>query len=144
MLQSKRQCFAREFLVDRNATKAAERAGYSVRTAKQQGSRLLTFVDVQSEIAALEIAQVEVDQVNREFVIKGLRELALNAKTESNKVRSYELLGKTLRMFVEVSESIVIHDSPVLREFTQVQLELMLTSIQRQVASEGEVRVLDS
>ncbi|NQW20442.1 MAG: terminase small subunit, partial [Chloroflexi bacterium] len=46
MLQTKRQSFAREFLVDRNATKAAERAGYSVHTAKQQGSRLLTFVDV--------------------------------------------------------------------------------------------------
>ena len=35
MLQTKRQSFAREFLVDRNATKAAERAGYSERTAKQ-------------------------------------------------------------------------------------------------------------
>jgi len=143
MLQTKRQSFAREFLVDRNATKAAERAGYSVHTAKQQGSRLLTFVDVQSEITALEVAQVEADQVSREFVISGLRNLALNAKTESKKVRSYELLGKTLRMFVEVSESIVIHDSPALREFTQVQLELMLTSAQRQVASEGEVTALD-
>lgn len=54
MPQTKRQTFAREFVVDRNATKAAERAGYSVRTAKQQGSRLLTYVDVQSEVARLE------------------------------------------------------------------------------------------
>ena len=81
MLQTKRQMFATEYLVDHNATKAAERAGYSVRTAKQQGSRLLTYVDVQSEIAALEVAQLEADHVDRSFVIAGLRDLALNASS---------------------------------------------------------------
>jgi phage terminase small subunit len=58
---SKRQVFAKEYLVDRNATQAAVRAGYSERTAKQQGSRLLTFVDVQAEVAALDAAQREVE-----------------------------------------------------------------------------------
>jgi phage terminase small subunit len=142
MLNTKRQSFAREFLVDRNATKAAERAGYSVRTAKQQGSRLLTYVDVQSEIAALEAAQVEADQVNREFVISGLRDLALNAKTESSQVRAYELLGKHLRLFVEVNESTVVHDVAQLQSFSETELRLMLDSAQQQPAIEGEVRVL--
>ncbi len=142
MLQTKRQTFVREFLVDRNATKAAERAGYSVRTAKQQGSRLLTFVDVQSEIAALEAAQVEVDLVNREFVINGLRNLALNAKTESSQVRAYELLGKHLRLFVDVTETTVVHDVTQLQSYSENELLLMLDSAQRQPAIEGEVRVL--
>ena len=53
----KHQVFAKEYLVDRNATQAAVRAGYSEHTAKQQGSRLLTYVDVQDEIAALERVQ---------------------------------------------------------------------------------------
>jgi phage terminase small subunit len=128
MLQTKRQTFAREFLVDRNATKAAERAGYSVRTAKQQGSRLLTFVDVQSEIALLEAAQQKADQVDRSFVIAGLRELALNAKTESNRVRSYELLGKTLRMFVEVNEQTVTHDVAELHQYTEDELRILLAA----------------
>jgi phage terminase small subunit len=35
-----------------NATRAAEGAGYSAKTAKQQGSRLLTRVDVQAAIKA--------------------------------------------------------------------------------------------
>ena len=38
-------------LVDLNATQAAIRCGYSARTAKQQGSRLLTNVDVSAAIA---------------------------------------------------------------------------------------------
>lgn len=49
---AKRLAFAREYCVDRNATQAAIRAGYSKGTAKQQGSRLLTYDDVQRAIAA--------------------------------------------------------------------------------------------
>jgi phage terminase small subunit len=142
MLQTKRQTFAREFLVDRNRKQAAIRAGYSVHTAKQQGSRLLTFVDVREEIAALEAAQVEVDQVNREFVISGLRDLALNAKTESSQVRAYELLGKHLRLFVDVTETTVVHDVTQLQSFSETELKIMLDSAQQQLAIEGEVRVL--
>ena len=128
----KHQVFAKEFLVDRNATKAAERAGYSVRTAKQQGSRLLTYVDVQEEIARLETELQKVDWVNREFVIAGLRDLALNAKTESNRVRSYELLGKYLRMFVEQTETTVVHDVAELQRFSTSELLHMLAVAQPQ------------
>ena len=39
-----------EYLVDMNATNAAVRAGYSAKTAKSQASRLLTFVNVKTEI----------------------------------------------------------------------------------------------
>jgi len=54
-LQSARQRrtrFIKEYLLEHNATKAAIAAGYSEKTAKQQGSRLLTNADVQDEIAA--------------------------------------------------------------------------------------------
>ena len=138
----KRAVFAKEYLVDHNATQAAVRAGYSVRTAKQQGSRLLTYVDVQEEIALLEATQQKVDQVNREFVIAGLRDLALNAKTESNRVRSYELLGKYLRMFVEQVETTVTADVTVLRSYSENDLMRMLEVAKQQPAIEGEVTVL--
>lgn len=49
-LSAKQATFAREYAVDKNATQAAIRAGYSADTAKQQGSRLLTNVDVRAEI----------------------------------------------------------------------------------------------
>ena len=52
-----------------------------------QGSRLLTYVDVIEEIALLEADQQEADHVDRSFELAELRDLALNASTESNRVR---------------------------------------------------------
>ena len=42
--------FADEYLIDCNATQAAIRAGYSSKTAKSMGNRLLTIVDIQNYI----------------------------------------------------------------------------------------------
>lgn len=50
-LNHKQAAFVREYLICQNATQAAVKAGYSAATAKQQGSRLLTNVDVQAAIA---------------------------------------------------------------------------------------------
>lgn len=46
----KQEAFVREYLIDMNATRAAERAGYSAATAKQAGSRLLSDVDIRAAI----------------------------------------------------------------------------------------------
>ncbi len=48
----KQQLFVREYLVDLNATQAAIRAGYSERTAMQQGSRLLMDVEIAAAVQA--------------------------------------------------------------------------------------------
>lgn len=58
-LSNKQQAFVREYLKDNNATQAAIRAGYSERTAKEQGCRLLTKVHVQ---AALQAEQARLQQ----------------------------------------------------------------------------------
>lgn len=50
-LSAKRKAFCDAYLANGfNATKAAIEAGYSEKTAKSQGNRLLTFVDVQEYI----------------------------------------------------------------------------------------------
>lgn len=49
-LPDKHKRFVEEYLKDLNAAKAAERAGYSKRTARAQGSRLLTHADVSEAI----------------------------------------------------------------------------------------------
>lgn len=49
-LTERQQRFVDEYLVDLNATQAAIRAGYSPRTANEQGARLLTKVSVQNAI----------------------------------------------------------------------------------------------
>lgn len=53
MMTAKKKKFANEWLVDLNATQAAIRAGYSDRTAYQQGHRLLKDVEVQEYIKEL-------------------------------------------------------------------------------------------
>lgn len=50
-LTQKQAAFVREYLVDLNATQAAIRAGYSQRTANEQGARLLTKVSVQTAVS---------------------------------------------------------------------------------------------
>jgi phage terminase small subunit len=64
--------------VHRNATKAAIEAGYSEKTAKAQGSRLLTIVDIQTLVAELlEKAAKNVD-VTAERVIREMGALAFS------------------------------------------------------------------
>ncbi len=46
----RREAFIEQYCIDRNATQAAIRAGYSKKTAKSQGQRLLTKVDVAEKI----------------------------------------------------------------------------------------------
>ena len=53
----KRARFVAEYLIDRNATQAAIRAGYSEKTATMQGSRLLRYDNVQ---AAVERGEAEI------------------------------------------------------------------------------------
>lgn len=50
-LSKKRQAFVEVYLTCWNAAEAARAADYSEKTARQQGSRLLTNVDVQAAIA---------------------------------------------------------------------------------------------
>lgn len=49
-LTPKQAAFVREYLVDLSATAAAKRAGYSERTARSIGQRLLTNVDIQAAL----------------------------------------------------------------------------------------------
>lgn len=49
-LSPKQERFVAEYLVDLNAAQAAIRAGYSPKTAKEQGARLLTNVHIQKAV----------------------------------------------------------------------------------------------
>lgn len=50
-LTNRQQIFVNEYLQCWNATEAAKTAGYSAATARQQGSRLLTNVDISAAIS---------------------------------------------------------------------------------------------
>ena len=59
-------------MVDLNATAAAKRAGYSVRTAEWQGPQLLGKTHVAAEIAAAKAQRSERTQIDADWVLRTL------------------------------------------------------------------------
>lgn len=74
-LTDKQELFAREYIVDLNATQAAIRAGYSAKTAQVQSSRLLSNVMVQERIAELKGERCEEVGIDAAYVLRRLVEI---------------------------------------------------------------------
>lgn len=71
-LNPKQRRFVEEYLVDLNATQAAIRAGYSRKTARAQGSRLLTNAVIESAIQAGREALSRSTNITAERVLQEL------------------------------------------------------------------------
>lgn len=101
-LTAKQEAFIREYLVDLNATQAAIRAGYSARTARAQGNRLLTNADVAAAVEAAKQERAQRTELTQDYVLDGLRGIAEDIEQPAApRVKAYELLGKHQGMFVE-------------------------------------------
>ena len=72
-----RSRFVDEFMIDRNATEAAIRAGYSKATAGSQGSRLLKNVEVLTEINKRSAEQSQRLRITADRVMQEYEALAL-------------------------------------------------------------------
>lgn len=75
-LTAKQQRFVDEYLLDLNATQAAIRAGYSAKTANQQGPRLLEDVEVRAAIDAAKSERAEETKIDAAWVLTRLAEEA--------------------------------------------------------------------
>lgn len=124
-LTEKQRRFCDEYLIDLNATQAAIRAGYSAKTAKSIGQRLLTNVDMKNYIAeqlelihsektadAAEVmeyltsvmrGQSSSEEIVVEMCGDGVSEARTmeKAPSEKDRLKAAELLGKTFRMFTD-------------------------------------------
>ena len=74
-LTNKQEMFCREYLIDLNATQAAVRAGYSTRSAGNQGSALLANPQVQGLIATLMEERTQRVEADADYVLKRLVEI---------------------------------------------------------------------
>ena len=121
MLNDKQQRFADEYLIDLNATQAAIRAGYSEKTASQQGARLLGNVKVSAYIEERMANQKEdtiasADEVMRYLtsVIRGKSRSHVLARDglgadyimekppdEKERLKAAELMGKRHQLFTD-------------------------------------------
>lgn len=88
--------------MDLNATQAAIRAGYSIKTATKIASENLTKPDIQKAVQAALKAREKRTEVTQDYVIAKLREIVEKDASDSpdselkyaNKIRALELLGK--------------------------------------------------
>lgn len=71
-LTAKQGRFVEEYLIDLNATQAAIRAGYSEKTARSQGQRLLTNVDIEAAISAAQAKRSERTGITQDRVMQEL------------------------------------------------------------------------
>lgn len=87
MLTPKRKAFADAYLANgMNATQAAVEAGYSEKTARSQGNRLLTFVDVQDYIRG------RTEAMSKERVVSGDEVLAFLSDVMSGEAKETKLV----------------------------------------------------
>ena len=121
-LKPKQKRFVEEFLVDRNATQAAIRAGYSPKTARFIAAENLTKPHIAAEIEARERILSQKTAISAEYVLTCLQSVAercMQAEEvkdrEGNGTGEYrfdsggankalELIGKHLGMFKDKVE----------------------------------------
>ena len=77
-LTPKQQRFCDEYLIDLNATQAAIRAGYSEKTACEQGARLLANVKVQHYLQKRKKERVERTEITQDMVLYELANIAFS------------------------------------------------------------------
>ena len=105
--------FCQEYLIHLNATKAAESAGYSKRTAAEQGSRMLRKPAIQSRLNAMMQQTAEMNKITVEKVLQDLeltRIRALAGRAYGVAAKCSQLQGSYLSMFKE-SVSVDIDNS---------------------------------
>ena len=124
-LTDKQRTFVAEYLVDLNATQAAIRAGYSVRTAGAIGEENLRKPEIQAAIAEAQAQRAQRTEISQDYVLANLVEVTercmrkwpvRNSKgqqvqdADGNNIwafnaqganRALELIGKHLGMFKE-------------------------------------------
>ena len=158
----KQHRFVTEDLVDLNASQAALRAGYSPRTAPQQGSRLLKNVDVQAAIATQQSQQLQAVEVRIEDVLRDLKAIAhtdlqtLSAQSGiparwADKLKALELLMKHLGLAAPEQHQHLhqhVHFTPEqLNRMTDEQLDrataayTVIVALEQEVAADEAQRV---
>ena len=131
-LTAKQERFVEEYLVDLNATQAAIRAGYSSKTANEQGSQLLANLSIRARI---DEAMAELSRrtgVNQERVIRELARVAfVNASNVVN--------PKDATVLEDASEDDTAAISSIKVKVVQGDLE----SIEREVKFADKLKALE-
>lgn len=100
-MNARQERFVAEYLVDYNATRAAKAAGYSAKTARQQGEQLLSKLDISQAVEKGKRERIEAAEITAEMILKGLHDEALSAESDSARVAAWSWLGKARALFTD-------------------------------------------
>ena len=110
-ITAKQQRFVDEYLIDLNATQAAKRAGYSAKTAMQQGWQLLDKTLVAAAISEAQAVRSEKTGITQEYVLEVIRDTTERCRVDGEEFnatgvfKGAELLGRHLAMFTDKTEN---------------------------------------
>lgn len=99
-LNPKQEAFVREYLVDRNATQAAIRAGYSAKTAYSQGQRLLSHAEVARRVQDEEKDAWEKVGLTLEKAVAAVNDV-LDTGTPTQRLKAAEMALRRYGQFIE-------------------------------------------
>lgn len=126
-LTFKQERFVAEYLVDGNAKRAAEAAGYSARTAVRIGSENLAKPEIKRAIAAALKAQQKRTLITADQVLRDIERIAAKAEGAGEfnaALRGKELLGKHYKLFTEKHEHGGIGGGPVVLQLAATDEKL--------------------
>lgn len=105
-LTEKQKRFVAEYLIEANATQAAIKAGYSPRTANEQGCRLLAHVSVKEAIEKARRKRELRTDITADRVLHELADIGFDKEAErtTDRLKALELMGKHLAMFTDKVE----------------------------------------
>ena len=124
LVKEKQKRFCEEYLVDCNATQAAIRTGYSKKTARAVGQRLLTNVDIKKyidqQLQKLKNEKIADAQEVLEYLTsvmrgeqkeqvalltgEGVQKLVQKDISAKDRIKAAELIGKRYGLFTEKLE----------------------------------------
>lgn len=96
LANERHEMFANEFVKDLNATQAAMRCGYSEKTSRSQGSRLLTDAAISKRIDELKLERSERTKVDVDYVLKRatmMHEACWDNEDAKNAIAALKLVG---------------------------------------------------
>lgn len=92
-------------MVDKNATKAAIRAGYSEDSASAIGSENLTKPEISKEIERRLREQAERLCITSDRILLGIRSIAKSRKaSNSDRLKALQMLGENQKLFTQKHE----------------------------------------
>lgn len=121
-LTARQESFVREYLVDKNQTAAAMRAGYAPKGAKFQGCQLMAKPLIRAAVEKALAEQAARTLMTADQVLLDIQRIGDKAETDREytaALRSRELIGRHFRMFTDKVELTGKNDGPV--EFTELR-----------------------